>query len=123
MIAPGSLSASVVVTLKLEYDGDNTFTFTANGSTVVADGPPRLGAPFDVGRGMRTGINTHGPAGETIDDCSAAQVVAHFDDVIVDNPAHDDFSAADIDRSNWWRGKMLRSVSAGALRIESESPD
>lgn len=123
VIAPGSLSLGGAVTLKLEYDGARTFTFTANGTAVSADGPLRLDTPYYTGRGLRTGIDSLVPTDDMIDDGSAAQIVAHFDNVIVDDLAYDDFAAADIDRSKWFRGKMLSTISTGALRIEADTPD
>ena len=91
---PGFLSLNTAYVAKIEYDGDQTFTFTVNAtSSGPVLGPARMGFPSFTRQNLSTSTRCCG---------TNPSIHATFDDVLIGNVLLDDFSAGPyLDRSKW----------------------
>lgn len=119
-ISTGPLSLDNFYDLKVGYDGGNGFSFTVNGTTASANGPPREGEAF-------TGYQRLGALVEDGDD--PVSVVGRFDDVVVNDDAmlYDDFSDERLDPDKWFQDPVrfggtylaeVRQADSGKLQLD-----
>jgi len=102
--------------VKIDYDGNNNFTFTVHGVDGFLTGPARLAAENVSYKALETVVSSDGGAGNGF-------VSASFDDVHVNDQgsAYDDFSISPLDQTNWQDLEFVREVDNGKLRLTAHS--
>jgi len=118
LIVPG-LDYGLTYTVKLEYDGDTTFTFTVAGvSKTIDTGKTKMGSAITPFKALTVGAYSNGGSGSGF-------VSASFDNVQIDDPltAYDDFSTAPLDQTNWIDKEYIREISGGKLRLNIQAED
>ncbi len=115
-VATGPLAYGAAYTLKLAYDGANTFTFTVAGAgAVYAAAPARKRPPVSVFKGLSAGV--YGFAGAS----GGGYVSAAFDNVhLNDSPAPFDTFDAELDSSRWASPETATELEVGRLRLNQQ---
>ena len=113
LIAPGTLLLNTEYDVRLEFDGDNTFTFTVNGASSTANGPVNMSDALFPDRHFASGV---APADNS--DSDPISSMATFDDVRVNGVLFDDFSAGIIDEAKWNEFEAKRELNSGKMRAE-----
>lgn len=119
-IATGPLSLDTAYDMKVDYDGDDGFSFTVNGTTASASGPSRAGAAF---------IDYQRVGALVEDGDNPVSVVGRFDDVAVNDGAalYDDFSDERLDPDKWFQEPVpfggtylseVRQAEGGKLQLD-----
>jgi len=116
LIVPG-LNYGLTYIVKLEYDGDATFTFTVAGvSKTINTGRTSMGDAITPFKALTVGAYSNGGSGSGF-------VSASFDNVQIDDPltAYDDFSTTPLDQTNWVDKELVREISGGKLRLNVQA--
>ena len=113
-------------TLRIEYDGDNEFTFWVNDESKTLIGPEKTG---DIGadRNISLGVSANAPITVT-DKSGSAYVSADFDNIRVKRgdssewTLYDDFSSPALDGGKWLgNGQSVREIRDGKLYLAVEN--
>ena len=101
----------ITYTLKLIYDGNNSFEFWANNISDSLTGPAYQDLPYEKPIKLETVI-------KTTDGSNNGYISAKFDDVYINNQltVYDDFSTDLIDPEKWNDIDLVREASNGYLR-------
>jgi len=110
------LSYGTSYMLKIEYNGDNQFTFTIDDVSESSTGPVRIGPEFNSYRGLKTEIQTDGGSGN-------GYISASFDNVYINNQltAYDNFDSAQLDETKWKDQISAREIGNGKLLLSTLS--
>jgi len=104
-------------TVKLEYDGDKSFTFTVGGvSASFSSGPDRQRDAVTQHKALRTGAYADGGDGS-----GSGYASATFDNVLTNGTAYDDFSSSPLDQTKWEQLEFVREIDNGKLRLTAHS--
>jgi hypothetical protein len=103
-------------TVKIDYNGTNEFTFTAEGVSDSFTGPQRKGPETLSYKGLDTGVSTDGEGGN-------GYVSASFDNVYINDQgtAFDDFSSSPLDQTKWRQPECARKIENGQLLLTVHS--
>jgi hypothetical protein len=108
---PGVLSTGTAYQAKIEYDGNDQFTFTVGANVATGNGPARMGGPSSGYQEFSTRVYAGGDVHATLDDATADGVMS------------DDFSASAIDETRWHHLEKARIAEDDALRLEVRGVD
>lgn len=100
--------------VKIDYNGDNQFTFTVAGVSESFNGPARQGQEYTQYKALEAIVS--GASGD-------GYVSAAFDNVLTNGTAYDDFSTAPLDHSKWQTLEAVRKISNGKVRLASHSAE
>ncbi len=99
---------------KVEYDGNNTFTFLVNGESHQITGPARTGPSSVEWKSLSTGVWGGSDSGN-------GYVYATFDNVEVNGAPYDDFSSPSTG-DKWTSGERARTIRDGKLQLNVQNP-
>ncbi len=117
LIAAGGINYQTPVNVKLSYDGDRTFSFSAGGQSDSFVGPAKeRPSQIVASKTLNATILTQNGADKGF-------IFAKFDNVTVNNQPYDDFSSPRIDTSNWSWTEWVREASKGFLRTSIPGAD
>ena len=112
-------------TMKIEYDGNNSFTFSIDSYNATLIGPARTGASGEEWKGLNTSVNAWNDTNSVNGSISAT-----FDDVIINNSGtyYDQFGTALLDPTKWRTGRenpleIIRKTSSGQLNLHVRAID
>lgn len=103
-------------TLKIEYDGNNGFTFSVNGVSETFNGPARLQGPeYDPWKGLHTCIQSDGGSGD-------GYISASYDNIYINNQEtpYETFETG-LSSTKWRQSEEGIEVMDGKLRLTSHS--
>jgi len=113
LAVPG-LNYGLTYTLKIDYNGNNGFTFTVGGVNGSFSGPVRGAAANTAYKALESVVSTEGGSG-------SGYVSATFDNILVDEANYDDFSTSQLDQTKWQNTEFVREIESGKLRLISNS--
>lgn len=107
------ISAGTEYTLKVEYDGDKTITFHVGNQTRQVIGPDKSGTLSNQSKQIGTIILGGTEEGE-------GYVSATFDNIVINDSAYDDFSAA-LNGTKWWSDERVREMRNSKLHLNIQN--
>lgn len=121
LLAPGSISIDTEYTVKLAYDGNNSFQVSVNDVSTTVVGP-QFGSDVQLSKRVRTGLDL-GPSDDSL-TLNATSISAEVDDVFINSKStvFENFSNTELDTVKWLDSLGSSKVVDGkmALSLESE---
>jgi hypothetical protein len=123
VLGPGALMVGTTYTLEISHDGGNGFTFSiydaqtqALIASASADGPARMGPPYQYNVQLDTGINEAGEYGY-------GYVHARFDNVYLNGSSspYETFDSAPLNSTHWNQREYVTEIVNGRLKLASEA--
>ena len=115
LVVPG-LAYGQPYKVKIDYDGNNNFTFSVHGVSGSFTGLARQAAANAPYKGLETVVYTDNGAGNGF-------VSASFDNVYINSQAsaYDEFSTTHLDQTKWQNLEFVREIENGKVRLMSHS--
>ena len=118
LVVPGDIIIGNEYTAKIEYDGDQDFTFSVGNEEESFTGPAKITNSFLAYKGLVTGSFSTGGSGNGFTH-------AEFDDVYINssNTVYDDFNTQPLDDTKWKSLEAVKEISSGKLRLNVQASD